>query len=778
MSIESFLQDARFGSRTLLKARGFAVACVLTLALGIGCATTMFSLFEGPILNRPPVHDLERIANIWMVNHKTGDNRGLVSGADFLALRNSATVFEELTALAGADEVLTGKGQPRHVAALMVASNFFHLLGVNPKLGRAFSKNDEQPGAPPVAVISDAIWHSDFGGRVDALGQDIRLNGVPYRVVGVMPTDFWFGDQGTEVWMPLTNPADRTLVVVGRLKKSITDKQANADIAVLAHALELQFPSANQGMGMRVVTYESEKSKKAGLGLVFGMGPSILVLLIGCANITNLLLARGFVRQTEFATRAALGATRSRIVRQLLSEYSIIAITGVIAGVLAAYGGVVIMRRAFQSVEPRLAATLHLNGSALLFGTVAGLLLPLGFALIAAARLSKTSLNDALRQASATANARVSLKRLPLVVLEVTMAMTLLIVTASATRTMAFIERVAPPKIDTDKVVAFSITPTEYGSGLNRLGANLQTLPGIEAVGITSGFPTSDPRGYLRPLSVRQGGANTEVSAVELTVDRGFFSALRLSTLEGELVSSRQSEGVVVSESLARRYGPDALRLQVRSSDGRWMPVTAVVSDWLTDARSGQPVPTIYFPLSKLGAASQIVVRAEDAPAVIPGLIRAVRNWNPDEPMDDCKTVAQAVRDGFAGSNLVVQLMASFTILALVLACVGVYGMMNYSVTRRTHEMGIRMALGASPNQVLGLVLKEAALLLVVGLSTGWLFGIGAGRLIAHELVIAPSDPAIAIVCSAMILITGLTASYIPARRAAHVNPIIALRFE
>jgi predicted permease len=334
MNIESLLQDARFGCRTLLKARGFAVACVLTLALGIGCATMMLSLFEGPILNRPPVHDLDKIANIWLVNYKTGDNRGLISGPNFQALRNSATAFKELAALAGPEEVLTGKGQPRRVAALTVSSNFFHLLGVTPKLGRTFSKDDEQLGALPVAVISDAMWRSDFGGRSDALGQDIRLNDVPYRVVGVMPANFWFGDQGTEVWMPLTSRTDGPFVVVGRLRRGITDRQANAGIAVLSHALELQFPSATQGMGMRVVTYESEMSKKTGLGLVFVMGPSILVLLIGCANITNLLLARGFVRQTEFATRAALGATRGRMIRQLLSEYSLIAIAGAIAGVL------------------------------------------------------------------------------------------------------------------------------------------------------------------------------------------------------------------------------------------------------------------------------------------------------------------------------------------------------------------------------------------------------------------------------------------------------------
>lgn len=780
--MDSFLQDIQFGFRMLAKARGFAAACVLTLALGIGCATTMFSLFEGPILNRPPVRDLDRMANVWVVNQQTGTGRGLLSVPNFLDIRSRATWFEELAAIAESDRVLTDTANPRRVATLMVSANFFRMLGASPKLGHAFFRDEEQPGAPRVAVISEAMWRTDFGGRADVLSQNIRLNNEPYKIIGVMPGSFWFQDQGTEVWTPLTlnpsaNRAEGTVMVVGRVKEGVTGEQANAQIAVIARALERQFPSANSGMGMRAVTYESEMSKKTGLGLVFGLGPSILVLLIGCANITNLLLARGFARQGEFATRAALGATRSRIIRQLLSEYLLIAIAGGVAGIVAAYGGVAAMRRAFQSVQPHLAATLSLNRHALTFGTIAGLLIPLLFALIPAMRVSKASLNDALRQASATASAQVSLKRLPLVVLEIIMSMTLLIITASAARTMSFIERVTPPRIDIGKVIAFTITPTPPGSKLDRLATDLDTVAGVDAVGMTSGFPAADSQSYVRSVSVKHEGESIEASAVQLTVDRGFFNVLRLSTLQGKLASNYELAGAVVSESFARRYGSNVLGIQVWSGSGGWVPVTAVVSDWLTD-RYGGPLPTVYLPISKPSTASQVAVRAETGGAAIPELKRAVRMWNPDEPVDDCMTVAQSIKEEFAGSNLMVQLMASFTILALALACIGVYGVMSYSVTRRTREMGIRMALGATPSRVLTLVLKEAALLLVIGLGTGWLFGVGAGRLIAHELVVAPSNPMTAIACSATILITGLAASYIPGRRAAHVNPMVALRFE
>jgi putative ABC transport system permease protein len=337
---------------------------------------------------------------------------------------------------------------------------------------------------------------------------------------------------------------------------------------------------------------------------------------------------------------------------------------------------------------------------------------------------------------------------------------------------------VASPRIDTGKVIAFTITPTPRGSGLDRLSAELTAAPGVDAVGITSDFPVIASRRDIHSLWVKHEGKSIEASVIQLTVGRGFFNVLRLSPLQGELAPNRELAGAVVSEAFARHYSGNALGLQVRNGESPWVTVTAVVPDWLTDARSGDLLPTVYLPLSKADTAIQVVVRAEGGPAAIPALKRAVRAWSPDEPMDDCKTVAQSIQEEFASSHLMLQVMASFTILAIVLACIGVYGVMSYSVTRRTREMGIRVALGATPSCIFTLVLKEAALLMAVGLGTGWLFGVGAGRLVAHELVVAPSDPITAVVCSSVILITGLIASYLPAHRAARVDPMIAVRFE
>src|ERR1039458_8649734 len=300
----------------------------------------MFSVYEGTILNRPPVRDLDRLANVWMVNYQTGADRGSLSIPDFLNLRSHMSTFEELAAFEGSDHVLTGVGEPRRVETLMVSSNFFHMLGAYPKLGRVFTENEDQPGASPVAVISEGMWRKDFGEKPDILGQIVHFDGMPYTIVGVMPDSFWYPAQGAEAWTPLVlapspNRAAGAVKVVGHRRKTVTIEQANAEATVLARTLAASSSSTGQ-LGMRVVSYDSEQNKRIGLVLAFGIGPPILVLLIGCSNVTNLLLARGFGRRIEFATRAALGAGRRRIVQQLLTEYMMLAFAGASAGVLVA----------------------------------------------------------------------------------------------------------------------------------------------------------------------------------------------------------------------------------------------------------------------------------------------------------------------------------------------------------------------------------------------------------------------------------------------------------
>jgi len=774
-------QDILFGLRQLRRNPGFAAVAVLTLALGIGCALTMFSVYEGVILNRPPVRDLDRLANVWMVNYETGADRARLSIPVFLKLRSNMSTLEELAAFAASDRVLTGLSEPRRVETLTVSSNFFHMLGAYPKKGRVFTQSEDQPGAPPVAVISAGMWRRDFGERPDILGQIVHFDGMPYTIIGVMPDSFWYPTQGTEAWTPLVldpspSGAAGTVMVVGRRRKTVSFEQANAEATVLARTLA-GFSSSNGQFGLRVISYDSEQHKRIGLILAFGIGPPILVLLIGCSNITNLLLARGFGRQMEFATRAALGAGRSRIVRQLLTEYMMLASAGASGGVLIAYVGVKALQRLFES---RISATsgIHLNWHTLAFATASALLLPIVFGLSPALRASKANLNEALRQSGSGSGARITLKRLPLVVFEIAMAMFLLVVCGLFIRTLIGIERNMPPKIDGGRLITFTVSG-QNGHDWNRLRTALEALPGVTAVGATSDLPLIASRRSEYPLELNDEASRRQASAIQMQVDAGFFGALQLPALQGRLPLNSDTSVAIVSNTFAGQFGGSVLGMTLRpGKDGPSFEIVGVVRDWLPDAKSGQSLPTVYFPVSKTETTLEIVVRAENGASVIPALTHAVHAWNPDEPVADCKTVAQSLKDQIAEPKLVIYVFEVFALLALILALIGQYGVMHHSTARRTHEMGVRIALGATRPGIFALVLGEAAILMAVGIGLGWLAGIAAGRIVSHELVVTPTDPITALVCSSVMLITGFCATYFPARRAAKVDPIVALRCE
>ena len=774
-------QDLRYAIRVLGKNPGFTAVAVLTLALGIGCALAMFSTYEGAFLNRPPARDLDRLANVWVTNNQTGTDRGPLSIPDFLNLRSHMTAFEELAAFAEADHALTGVGEPRRVETQMVSSNFFHMLGARPKVGRVFTEDEDQPGASAVAVISEGMWRKDFGGKAEILGQIIHFDGTPYTIIGVMPDSFWYPAQGTELWTPLVldpspNRGAAAVRVVGRRRKEVTIEQANAEATVLARTLTAQSSSTGH-LGMRVVSYESEQNKRIGLVLAFGLGPPILVLLIGCSNITNLLLARGFGRRMEFATRAALGAGRRRIVQQLLIEYTMLAFAGGAAGVLVAYLGVKTLRRLFESRNLSAAANIHLSWHTLALATVSALLIPLLFGLSPALRASKANLNEAFRQNGTPSGARITLKRLPLVVVEIAMAMLLLVVCGLFMRPLIGVERNTPPRIDGAKLVTFTV-PVQNGHDWNRLLTDLAALPGVTAVGATSDLPLMANRGGEHALELDDNATHKQTSAIQMDVNAGFFGALQLPALQGRLPFKGDVSAAIVSDVFARQFDGNVVGMTVRQGmDSPSFVIVGVVRDWLADA-TGQSLPTVYFPISKADKTLQVVVRAEAGASAIPSLKRAVYAWNPDEPIAKCETIVQAVNDDLAEPKLVIHMFELFTLLALLLALIGLYGVMHYSTARRTHEMGIRIALGATRRDIFALVLGEAAILMGVGIALGWLVGIGAARIVSHELLVAPTDPLTALVCASVMLLAGFAGTYIPARRAAKIEPVEALRYE
>jgi predicted permease len=782
--VDTLLQDLGFGLRNLRLAPGFAAIAILTLALGIGCSMTMFGVVEGLIFDLPPIPRVEGLVKVFGVNYETGTDRNRMSIPNFLDIRARTTTFDDMAAFAIADKVSSDAEEPRYVSTQAVSANFFNVVGVEPKEGRGFGPDDERVGAPFVAVISDEMWRNRFGHSAGVLGKSIELDGISYTVVGIMPKGFWYPMPGVKVWTQLAmdTSGDRSVgavQVIGHLRTSVLPAQAQSEIEGLMRSLELQFSDAKRKTGIRIVGVRDEQLKQVGLRLVFILGPAVLVLLIGCANITNLLLARGSARQAEFATRAALGAQRGRLVRQLLTENLLVALAGAALGTLGAWAGLAACRRFLSTENPAFVEKIHLDGRVLAFGLIAAILVPLVFGILPALRLSRTSLNVVLRSTGTIPNARISFRKLPLTVIEVALAMSLLMVAVLFDHTLVTVQRVFRPRIDTRNVVLAEISPPPQNASLHQLSNTFSTIPSVAALGVTDGLPLFKLARDTRPLEVEREGQNMRTNAIPMSVTPGFFDALQLSVLQGQIASGQELDGAVVSQAFAQPYGADnVLKLRIRRPGGVWLPVTGIVKDWMFDFRSEKPLPMVYFPFAKTETASQIVVRTRDGGRAIPLLRRAARDWN-RRAIVDCNTVDQLVEAEIAAGGKVIYLLNIFGGLAVLLSTIGIYGVMSYSVARRTREIGIRIALGATPQGIVALVLRETMLLMLAGLLVGWLPGIGAGFVIRHELLgLMPYDPVTTALCAATILATGLLASYLPARRATRVDPMVALRYE
>jgi predicted permease len=663
---------------------------------------------------------------------------------------------------------------------MTVSSNYFSMLGASPRIGRGFVQQDVQNGATRVAIISEQMWRAEFDANPSALNRDLSVNGAAFRIIGVMPKDFWFQTPQIDIWLPLTTSSGDSerspVAVVGRLRKGSTPEEARAEAAVLVHASDSEFHAKETNIRIRVATYDSETEKQTGMGMAMLLGPPVLVLLIGCSNITNLLLARGVSRQTEFGIRAALGARRRRIVQQQLTESLMLSGAGGAMGVLFAFAGIIALQNAFAPVNSFIAAGIHLNWHTVVFASVATLLVPMLFGLFPAVRTASGNLNASIRRTSGAWSGRITAKRLPLVVFEVAMAMLLLVTSGLLIRSMVDIQRTALPRLDSSKLISVPVSTASNAIDWNALVTDLKAQPEVTAVGVTADLPLTPSGRDEQTVEADFGQTRIVTSAVSLNVDAGLFGVLQIPALQGRLPFGGGDSGVVVSESLARRFVGSALGGRIRQGDGSWHPIIGVTRDWLLDAKSARPLPTAFWPVSPNLSRLQIIVRTDAGASIIPLLRNAVEKWHPTEETDRIATVAQLLSQQMAEPELTIRLIGVFAIFALILSSIGVYGVMNYSTTRRIREMGIRLALGASPRQVFALILRESFLLIGVGTCVGWLMGIGVSRILSHELPVRPADPLTSIACSFAILLTGLLASYMPARRAARTEPMMALR--
>ncbi len=797
--VETVLQDLRYGARMLRKNPGFTAVAVLTLALGIGANLTIFNVAKSAMIMLPPVAAAERMGTLWASNRLTGEERSPATASEFQFWRQENRSFEDLAAYASTEFTLAGGAEPTRVFGNQVSESYFRLLGVAPILGRTFLPDEFASGGAPVVVLSYGLWQRSFGADPKVLGRAVTLGDRSYTVTGVMPAEFFFPyPGGAELYVPLgmsSGPASRTarvLMVVGRLRSGVSRKAAQAELDTIAPRLERALGGINQGWGVNLRLLREEQIKRAGGVLVLMVGPAFFVLLIACGNVANMLLARASARQGEMAVRVALGASRTRIVRQLLSESVLLASLGGGLGLLLALWGIHFLRAYFPGSE-QLAARLRLDLTLLLFGIVVSAVAVGLFGLSPALRTSRVDINEALK-AREPLTGRGSNRTL--LVCEIALAVVFPMVTVLLVRAFRTIERgLLEPGFDTRNVLTLRLSARQskyagneqvsafYRDVLDRIAG----VPGVTGVGAGEGVGS---RETARPIILTNGAAGSAAFAVQHIVTPGFIETLKIPLRRGRQLSAQDSAASIpvalVNETMARRYWPGqeplGKRFKVETGpQAAWITVAGVTGDVIRDLRTRTALPTIYLPHAQhpdrnLG----VVVRTGPPPGNMVAAVKAAI-WAVDaqQALDEVESMEQAVSRDLTGAYFVVSLIGAFGVLAVGLAAAGVYGMMSYTVAQRTREFGIRIAIGAEPGDVGRMLLRQVAVLIGIGLLLGLTGTVAVTRLLGNELPPPGAGDAISIaVCALLLVLVALLAMYIPARRATRVDPMVALRYE
>ena len=802
--MRTLLQDLRYGLRTLGRNPGITTVMVLTLGLGIGANTAIFSFLSALIEVHLPIAQQRQIVNLWASNSFSGRNS--LSIPDFLDYRQQNRVFQDLAAYAGESFPLTNAGEPKRLGGERVSFNYFRLLGVQPAIGRDFLLEESQ-GEARVVILSHGLWQGNFGADPRILGRNITLNHESHTVIGVMPAGFRLFTGAPDLWVPLdlrSNPLSRgvrQVMVIGRLKAGVGKDQAQAEMSSLAGRLAQAFPGPDKGWDVQVVLLQDEINKKLGLGLAFIMFPVVLVLLIACANVANLLLARASVRESEMAVRAAMGAVRFRLIRQLLTENLILALVAGVFGLLLGIWGMGILRSAFPAAIGASSTAPALDARVLGFALLLCVLTPLLFGLAPAIYGSKLDLNEALKEGRRGSRAGGSHRvREYLVISEVALAVALLGLGGLLLR-LVFMVGSPNPSIDVNNLLTLTLSlpesayprDQEVAAFYRRALESARGVPGVESAGIVDDLPVLwELRSALKPVALEtRPGAAANAAAVVLRVSADYFRALGIPQRRGQGLSGQDTAGALrvalINETLARAWGGEdpigrRLRPAGGGSDERWVTVVGVVGDALRDARQ-TPLPGVYLPYAQNPERDMtFVVRTLTPPqGLVDPLKRSLRAVDKDLPIDDVRTMRQRASDELAGPMGMVEMVLAFAALALLLAAAGVYSVMSYVVAQRAHEIGVRMSLGARARDVVNLVVKDALVLVVSGVVIGSAGTFTFGKLLGHELAdlgIRPYDPPTLSCASLVLMAAALLACYLPARRAAKVDPMVALRHE
>jgi putative ABC transport system permease protein len=804
----TLLQDLKYGLRMLAKNPGFTAVAVVTLALGIGVNTAIFSFLDAFVNLRFPIKEQNQIVNLWGSNESYGV-RNRLSIPDFLDYRKQNRVFEDLAAYSSETYHLIHADEPQRVEGNRVSFNYFGLLGVQPAMGRNFLPEESEAGKGREVILSHGLWQGTFGADPTILGKNITLDHESYSVIGVMPAGFRLFNSMGDLWVPLDLSSSelsrgaRQVMVIGRLKGGVGKEQAQTEMSNLARGLAQGFPSTDKGWDTKVVLLQDEINKKLELGLVFIMGPVILVLLIACANVANLLLARASVREKEMGVRASMGAGRLRLIRQLLTESLLFALLAGGLGLALGIWGMSILRSLYSASLGSSAGTLHLDARVLGFALLLCLLTPVLFGLAPAFYATRLNLNEILKEGTRGSRSGGSHRlREYLVVSEIGLAVALLGLSGLLLRLFLLVGD-PKPKFDPKNLLTMTVSLPEASYPKDRDVAGFyrraiegfQSISGVGSIGITDRPPQSllgEYRSALRPIDIVSGpGAEVRASAVVSKVSPGYFSALQISLRHGRSLADQDAFGApgagVINETLARAWrGADPIGMRLRvvssSSEQPWITVVGVVSDIISNPL-GAPLPGVYLPCAQNpNRAMTFIVRTLTPPLSLEQpLKRALWALDRDQSIEDIRTMEQLKSDEFAEQRAMVEMVLAFAVLALVLASTGVYSVMSYIVAQRTHDIGVRMSLGAQPRDIVQLVMKEAMPLVaggvVIGLTGAYVFGC----LLGHELTatgIRPYDPITFSWVSLLLMVAALMACYLPTRRAVRVEPVVALRYE
>lgn len=807
--LSALLQDMRFGLRMLRRRPGFTLIAVITLALGIGANTALFSVVNAVLLNPFPYREHAQLFQVRQRLPKVGVQEQLrASGPEVVELAASE-IFERVAGFEPVSRNLTGGQEPERLAAAKVSGDFFALLGVEPQLGRAITTENVGPQGGRVLVINHALWQRRFGGAADVIGQKVLLDDEPYTIIGVMPAHFWF--DGGAAWFPF--PMDfnrvprsaRAVIPMARLKPGVNATQANAALEALARRQEQDFVSSNPeyaGRGLYLFSLSEAYFGLVRTALWVLLGAVGLVLLIACANIANLLLARASTRAREIALRAALGASRARLVGQLLIESALLALAGGTLGLLLAYWGIDALTALIPANTLPAEVVIGLDRTAFIFTLAVSLMTALLFGLWPALQISKPQLNEALKeggQKGGTGSHRRA--RNLLVVTEVALSLLLLVMAGLMIRSFARLTNV-DPGFDAENLLSMrlNLSPEKYKTGEQRaaffqqLIERVQALPGVRAAAVASHTPFVYTEDWTVTIEGGALAAEARTQNVDTrTVSPNYFSTLGIPLIKGESFSAQDTlatPGVaVINQTMARRFWPneDALgkRFKVGRADANspWLAIKGVVADSAQGALDAPIHPEAYFPLAQAAGVYRrmnLAVRGVNDPRPLLGAIRReVQALDPQQPVYQVQTLEEMIGQSIGTRRFALRLLQMFATLALILAAVGIYGVMSYSVTERTHEIGLRVALGAQTRDVLKLIVGQGMKLALIGIGVGLLAALAATRLMATLLYgVSATDPLTFAGVALLLTVIALLACWLPAHRATKTDPLIALRYE